>query len=74
MLVQVKHRGWVLYKVFITKRGGEGSTYRGKAGEVCKKEGGKINSIHKNCFYGRGIQPEVRELQYPLQSTDGHEG
>ena len=24
MLVQVKHRGWVLYKVFITKREGEG--------------------------------------------------
>ena len=46
MLVQVKHRGWVLYKVFITKGEGEGSTYRGRAGEICKKEGRRINSIH----------------------------
>ena len=46
MLVQVKHKGWVIYKVFITKGEGEGSTYRGKAGEICKKEGWRINSIH----------------------------
>ena len=46
----------------------------GGQGKFVKKEGRKINSIYKNCFYGRGIQPEVRELQYPLQSTDGYEG
>ena len=43
MLVQVKHRGCVLYQVFITKGEGEGSTYRGRAGEICKKEGRRIN-------------------------------
>ena len=41
--------------------------------EFCKiKIGGKIKfktHIHNNCFYDRGIYPEVRELQYPLQST-----
>ena len=56
-----------LYKVFITKRGGEGSSYRGRAGEVRKKEGKKVKSIHNNCFYGREIQPEVKELQCPLK-------
>ena len=46
MLVQVKHRGWVLYKIFITKGEGEGSTYRGREGEICKKEGRRIYLIH----------------------------
>ena len=46
MLVQVKHRSWVLYKVFITKGEGEGSTYRGREGDICKKKGRRINSIH----------------------------
>ena len=46
MLVQVKHRGWVLCKVFITKGEGEGGTYRGRAGEICKKEDRRINSIY----------------------------
>ena len=46
MLVQVKHRGWVLYKVFIAKGEGEGSTYGGRVGKICKKEGRRINSIH----------------------------
>ena len=45
MLVQVKHRGWV-FKVFITKGEGEGSTYRGRAGEIFIKEGRRINSMH----------------------------
>ena len=27
---------------------------------------------YNNCFYGREIYPEVRELQYPLRNTDIH--
>ena len=71
MLAQVKHRSWVFIQGFYYKKG------RGRVvhtEEVCKKEGRKINSIHKTCFYDRGIQPKVRELQYPLESTDGYEG
>ena len=71
MLVQVKHRGWVFIQGFYYKKGrGRGSTYRGRTGEVRKKEGRKVKSIHDNCFYGREIQPEVKELQCPLQNTE----
>ena len=73
MLGQVKHRGWILYKVSITKIGGVGVVHTMEGREFCKiKIGGKIKfktHIHNNCFYGRGIYPEVRELKCPLQST-----
>ena len=62
MLVQVKHRGGVLY-VFITKIKGDFAKIKGYGGRIkCK------NDIH-NCFYGRHRYPEVRELQYTLQCT-----
>ena len=42
MLVQVKHRGWVLYKVFITKRGGGGVAHtEGVQGKFVKRRAGE---------------------------------
>ena len=59
---------------FYYKNKGRGRVVHTTEGrEICKiKIGGKIKfktHIHNNCVYGRGIYPEVRELQCPLQST-----
>ena len=74
MLVQVKHRGWIFIQGFYYKNKGRGRVvHTGEGREICKiRMGGKIKfktHTHNNCFYGREIYPEVRELQCPLQNT-----
>ena len=46
MLVQVKHSKLGFLTGFYYKGEGEGSTYRGRAGELCKNkdEGNKVNT------------------------------
>ena len=67
MLVQVKHRGWVFIQGFCYKKGRGGVVHTGGGqGKFVKREGRKVKSIYNNCFYGREIQPEVKELQCPL--------
>ena len=50
MLVQVKHRGWDLYKVFITKiRGGGGRYIQGRVGRFVKirlRRNNKVQNTH----------------------------
>ena len=73
MLVQVKHRGWGFIQVFIIKIRGRGRVvHTGEGRDIFVI--GKENKVkpHNNCFYGRKIYPEVRELQYLLQDTEIH--
>ena len=77
MLVQAKHRGWIFIQSFHYKNKGRGRVVHTREGrEICKiRIGGKITfktHIHNNCFYCRGIYPEVRELQCLLQNTEIH--
>ena len=73
MLVQVKHRGWVFIQGFYYKNKGRGRVvHTAESREICKNKvkKGRIKfktHTHNNCFYGREIYPEIRELQYPLQ-------
>ena len=63
MLVQVKYRGGVFIQWFYYKNKGEFAKIKDNEEIKCK------NKTYNNCFYGRHIHPEVRELQYPLQYT-----
>ena len=41
--------------------------HTGEGREICKNKVQKKSKVQThNCFYGREIQPEVKELQYPL--------
>ena len=63
MLVQVKHRGWVFIQGFYYK-------IKGKFAKMRVRRNNKVQKhTYNNCFYGRHIYPEGRELQYPLQYT-----
>ena len=61
MLVQVKHRGGVFIQRFYYKNKGGFAKIRVMRNNKVQKQ------TYNNCFYGRHIYPEVRELQYPLQ-------
>ena len=59
---------------FYYKNKGRGRVVHTREGRefLKNKMGGKIKfkvHIHNNCFYGRGTDPEVRELQCLLQNT-----
>ena len=59
MLVQVKHRGRVFIQSFYYKN------KRGLAKIRVRRNNKVQKQTYNNCFYGRHIYPEVRELQYP---------